>query len=67
MMERLLKRGQTIGELYTDATAHALAEMLRTELPPGIQVERVSVGITLVGRGLRRRYVTDARLRAIIQ
>jgi hypothetical protein len=67
MMERLLKRGQAIAELHTDATAQALAEMLRAELPPGIQVERVSVGITLGGKGLRRRYVTDARLRALLQ
>jgi hypothetical protein len=67
MMDRLLKRGQAIAELHADATAQALAEMLRTKLPPGIQVERVSVGITLVGRGLRRRYVTDARLRALIR
>jgi hypothetical protein len=67
MMERLLKRGQQIAELHTDATAQALAEMLRTALPPGIEVERVSVGITLVGRGLRRRYVTDARLRTRLQ
>lgn len=67
MMERLFERGQQIAALHTDATAQALAEMLRTALPPGIQVERVSVGITLAGRGLRRRYVTDARLRARLQ
>jgi hypothetical protein len=67
MMDRLLKHGQAVAELHTDATTQALAEMLRTKLPPGIQVECVSVGITLSGRGLRRRYVTDARLRTIIQ
>jgi hypothetical protein len=67
MMEKLLKRAGQLAVLHTDATAQALAEMVRAELPPGIQVERVSVGITLVGRGLRRRYLTDARLRALIQ
>jgi hypothetical protein len=67
MMEKLLKRAGQLAALHTDATAQALAEMVRAELPPGIQVERVSVGITLVGRGLRRRYLTDARLRALIQ
>ncbi len=66
-MERLLKRGEQLAISHTDAAAQALADMLRAQLPAGIAVERVSVGITLAGRGLRRRYVTDARLRALIQ
>lgn len=67
MMERLLKRGEQLAALHSDAATQALADMLRAELPPGIEVERVSVGITLAGRGLRRRYITDARLRALLQ
>ena len=67
MMERLLERGQAIAEDRADAATQVLIEMLRKDLPPGILAERVSVGITLSGRGLRRRYVTDARLRALLR
>lgn len=67
MMERLLKHGQQIAEARADAVAQVLIEMLREDLPPGIQAARVSVGITLSGRGLRRRYVTDARLRTRVR
>jgi len=67
MMERLLKRGQQIAEVRAEAVAQVLIEMLREDLPPGIQAERVSVGITLSGRGLRRRYVTDAWLRTRVR
>jgi hypothetical protein len=64
MMERLLKRGQAIGAARAKA---AIDVLIAKPLPPGIAVERTSTGITLSGRGLRRRYVTDARLRASIQ
>jgi hypothetical protein len=64
MMERLLKRGQTIGAARAEAAVDAL---IAKPLPPGIAVERISSGVAFSGRGLRRRYVTDARLRALIQ
>jgi hypothetical protein len=64
MMDGLLKRGRQIGEARAKAAADALAAK---PLPPGIAVERVNSGITLSGRSLRRRYVTDARLRALIR
>lgn len=64
MMERLLKRGQAIAQERVEAAVGAL---LARPLPPGIQIERVSVGITLSGRGLRRRYVTDAAMRGLIR
>jgi hypothetical protein len=60
MMDGLLKRGRQIGEARAKAAADALAAK---PLPPGIAVERVNSGITLSGR----RYVTDARLRALIR
>ncbi len=64
MMERLLKRGQAIGAARAEAAVDAL---MAKPLPPGIEVERASTGITLSGRGLRRRYVTDAAMRALIR
>jgi hypothetical protein len=64
MMDRLLKRGQAIGAARAEAAVDAL---IAKPLPPGIAVERTSTGITLSGRGLRRRYVTDAALRVSIR
>jgi hypothetical protein len=63
-MDRLLKRGRQIAEARAGSVADALAAK---PLPPGIAVERVNSGITLSGRSLRRRYVTDAALRALIR
>jgi hypothetical protein len=63
-MDRLLKRGQQIGEARADAAADALAAR---SLPLGIRVERSDTGIMLSGRSLRRRYISDAALRAFIR
>ncbi|MEK6636996.1 MAG: hypothetical protein AABY88_02820 [Pseudomonadota bacterium] len=64
MMERLLKRGRTIGEARARAVADAIAVR---PLPPGISAERTDTGIMISGRGLQRRYVTDAALREVIR
>jgi hypothetical protein len=63
-MERLLKRGRQIAEACAERVVDA---RLARPLPPGIRAERTGTGITLSGRGLRRRYVTDAALRALLQ
>jgi hypothetical protein len=63
-MERLLKRGRQIAETRAVAVADALAA--RT-LPSGIKAERSDAGVTLSGRGLRRRYVRDSALREAIR
>ena len=60
MMERLLKRGRQIAEARAGMVADAL---VARSLPPGIRAERTSSGFTLSGRGLRRRYISDAALR----
>lgn len=66
MMERLLKRGQTIADVRAERLVDA---RLTKPLPPGIRAERIGTGtgIAFSGRGLKRRYVTDAALRALIQ
>jgi hypothetical protein len=63
MMEMLFKRGQAVADAHAEAVADTLVEMLGEQLPPGISAERVTIGITLVGKGLRRRYITDTKLR----
>lgn len=64
MMERLLKRGQAIADERAEAAVDA---RLERPLPPGISAERIDTGIMLCGRGLRRRFVTDAAVRALIR
>lgn len=64
MMERLLKRGQAIAQASVEAAVDA---RLARPLPPGISAERIDTGIMLSGRGLRRRFVTDATVRAFIR
>ena len=64
MMERLLKRGQAIAEDGAEAAVNA---RLARPVPPGISAERIATGIMLCGRGLRRRFVTDAAVRALIR
>ena len=59
-MERLLKRGRQIAEARAGMVADAL---VASQLPPGIRAERTSSGVVLSGRGLRRRYISDAALR----
>ena len=64
MMERLLKRGQQIADARAGVIADALAAR---QLPPGVRGERTSNGVTFSGRGLRRRYISDAALRERIR
>ena len=64
MMERLLKRGRQLAEARAGMVADALAAR---QLPPGIRAERTSSGVTLSGRGLRRRYITELALREAVR
>jgi hypothetical protein len=63
-MERLLKSARQVAEARAGAVADALAARA---LPPGIRAERSDGGVTLSGRGLKRRYVRDATLREAIR
>jgi hypothetical protein len=63
-MERLLKRGRQIAEVRAAAVADVL---VARALPLGIRAERTGTGVTLSGRGLRRRYVRDAAFRDAIR
>ena len=63
-MDRLLKRGQQIADARAEAAVDA---RLTRPLPSGITAERIATGITFLGRGLRRRYVSDAALRELFR
>jgi len=65
MFERLMARGLKRAEAQRARRVAGLAKAVVSDLPPDVAVETGSDGITLVGRGLRRRMLSDARLRAI--
>jgi hypothetical protein len=46
-----------------DAVARQVDRLLETPPPPGVTVDANNEGITLTGKNLRRRMLTDANLR----
>ena len=66
MFERLTERARRAAERRAKTRADALARELEERLPPGIACPRGAEGVALVGRGLKRRFALDARLRALL-
>lgn len=58
----LLRRARTIAGRRADAVAERLVEEVNATIP-GISAERTGDGVRLRGRGLARRWITDAALR----
>ena len=67
MFERLINHGQQVAGARADDILIRLMAQLKDELPTGIAVEPVSGGLALFGKRLRRRFVTDPRLRRQIR
>ena len=65
MFETLTERARRSAERRAKARADALARGLEERLPPGVSCLRSAEGVALVGRGLKRRFALDARLRAL--
>ena len=65
MFERLMARGLKRAEAQRARRIAGLAERVAEDVPPGVAVEAGPEGVILVGRGLRRRMLSDVRLRAI--
>lgn len=61
MLETLLTRAQLAAER---ARARVIDRLAQETPPPGVAVTRRDDGVMLSGRGLRRRRVTDVRLRS---
>lgn len=62
MMEDLEARGRRIGERAADAAVARLAAEARAALP-GLEIEAGAGRVTITGRGLARRWLTDPALR----
>jgi len=63
MFEDLTERVGRHAERRARKRVLELTERMRVELPPGVRAEAAAEGVMLSGRGLRRRFVTDAALR----
>jgi hypothetical protein len=66
MFERLTERAERAAAGRAEAKVRAIEEALKAELPPGVECEGGEDAVTISGRGLKRRYVSDSALRAIL-
>ncbi|MET0310360.1 MAG: hypothetical protein ABW023_16765 [Sphingomonas sp.] len=62
MMERLEARGRAMGERAVDRAVERLATEARVALP-GLEIAAGTDRVTIVGRGLGRRWLEDPALR----
>jgi hypothetical protein len=62
MMKNLEARGRLIGERAVDAAVERLAAEARAALP-GLEIAADAGRVTIAGRGLARRWLTDPALR----
>ena len=67
MIDTIFERGALRARQASVQAIDRLLGTLSLRLPPGVSVVRSEGGITLSGRGLRHRYVTDARLRGLFK
>ena len=63
MLERVTERARAHAERRARERRTGLAERLRAEALPGVQVEEGADGVRLIGSGLRRRLVLDRAFR----
>jgi hypothetical protein len=63
MLERLILHGAALAHRAARARLAALAEALRDEAPEGVGVSEEEGAVALSGRGLKRRFALDPKLR----
>lgn len=66
MLERLMERAERNAAARAEARVREIEEELKAELPPGVTCEARRGGVAISARGLVRRYLTDAALRALL-
>ena len=66
MFERLVERVRRTAATRAEAKVRTIGEELGAALPPGLRCEAEADGVAIVGRGLKRRYVIDQRLRHVL-
>lgn len=66
MFETMMERARRLARKRAEARRRELAAQLEAALPHGVGVEAADEGAALRGRGLARRFATDARLRWLV-
>ena len=66
MFERLQDRARRSAEARAERRRRQIAERLAEDLPGAIAVASSGDGVTLSGRGLKRRMALDPALRALL-
>ena len=66
MFERLQERARRAAEAAAAARRRRIAGRLAEALPAGIAAAEGPEGVTLSGRGLKRRIALESRLRALL-
>jgi hypothetical protein len=61
LLERLIQKGAAFAERRS---RRAIAALARIDLPTGVMVDRDDQGIAISGKDLRRRMISDIRLRS---
>ena len=66
MFERLEQRAARRAAAAARERREEIAEAIAAEVPRGVHVERIDEGVTLSGRGVRRRLALEPALRRAI-
>lgn len=59
--ERLKAKAESLGD---SRVAQICDQLMATDCPLGVRLERTEDGVCLIGKNLRRRMIDDARLRS---
>lgn len=64
MLDAVAARGRVLGEMLRRRAIDGLAAR---PVPPGVRIEASDGGVALTGKRLKRRFVTDARVRDLLR
>lgn len=64
-LDRLEPRAQKIADRAAVRTRDAI--LVRSNPPPGVTTDRITGGILLSGKNLRRRFISDPQLRNFLR
>lgn len=64
-LDGLKERAAAIGARAVKNVIRDIVDTAQGDVPPGVTVEAQDDGVALIGKRLRQRLISDARLRAI--
>lgn len=64
MLDAIAARGRVLGEMLR---RRAIDRLAARPVSPGVRIEESDEGVVLTGKRLKRRFVTDARVRDLLR